>query len=711
MTADDNLNPEKTLRAAQPSRSQKVARVFASNRQPVAPNFGFTEHSKKDLQFSVRPNHTSAPYIALSIQSRYNIPLHSGTNGGNGMKSKRATLRILGLLLALGLLTPRFSAQTSPDGAALFKEHCAMCHEGAAAGAGRAPTTALLAEKTREEILQALESGAMVIYGNRMSTEAERKAVAAFLSSKSSGDAASRANMCTAAGPTTRGDLLKADSWNGWGVDILNSRYQPHTTIRAENISGLKVKWAFGIPNASTAYGQPTVVAGRVFLGSGDGTVYALDAATGCTVWTYKAVTTVRTAITVASRGKSGSLAYFGDGEANLYAVDAEDGKLVWKVRIDPHRTARITAPPQFYRGRIYVGLTGNEELTGGDPNYPCCTFRGNVTAVDALTGKIVWKGYTITEEPHEAKPGESHAKFTPAGGPIWSAATIDKKLGVLYVGTGDAYVDPAADGTDAIVAFDLATGKRLWAQQKTPGDVFNFGCLSTPRINCPPQMGPDVDFGSSPILQDLGNGHRVLLAGQKSGVMYALDPDDGGKELWQVRVGHGSGLGGIEWGSATDGTNVYAANSDIPGVLLSVPPGAAPPPVGGLSAIDIRTGRLVWKTMPPKPACEGRLGCSAGQLAAVTAIPGVVFSGSMDGHLRAYSTKDGKIIWDFDTLPDFTTVNGVKAHGGSMSGSGPTVAGDMLYVTSGFTVTAGMPGNLLLAFELASGLPGGASH
>jgi len=627
------------------------------------------------------------------------------------MPRPRATLPILSLLLAFEVLAPRSFAQAPPDGAALFREHCAMCHEGAAAGAGRAPTTALLAEKTREEILQALESGAMTVYGNRLSTEADRKAIAAFLSSKSSGDSVSRANLCAAPRPITRAGLLKPDNWNGWGVDVVNSRYQEHTSIRAQNISGLKLKWAFGVPNASTAYGQPTVVGGRVFLGSGDGTVYALDAATGCTVWTYKAETTVRTAITVAPRGKGDSLAYFGDGQANLYAVDAQDGKLVWKVRIDPHPTARITAPPQFYRGRIYVGLTGNEELTGGDPNYPCCTFRGNVTAVDALTGKIVWKGYTITEEPHEAKPGESHAKFTPAGGPVWSAATIDEKMGVLYVGTGDAYVDPAADGTDAIVAFDLATGKRLWAQQKTPGDVFNFGCMGTPRINCPPQIGPDVDFGSSPILQDLGNGHRVLLAGQKSGVMFALDPDNGGKEIWQFRVGHGSGLGGIEWGSATDGTNVYVANSDIPGVLLSVPPGTAPPPPGGLSAIDIRTGKLIWKTMPPKPACEGQPGCSAGQLAAVTAIPGVVFSGSMDGHLRAYSTNDGKIIWDFDTLPDIATVNGVKAHGGSMSGSGPTVAGDMLFVTSGFTVTIGMPGNLLLAFEVEAPPPAKAPH
>lgn len=596
----------------------------------------------------------------------------------------------------------------NPDGAALFKEHCAMCHSEAGTGANRAPSPAVLAGKTQEQILRALESGPMVIYGNRM-VEAERRAIAAYLSSNMGSSAAeAAANMCPSKRPMTPAGAADKENWNGWGVDIVNSRFQAHTSITAGNLSRLKLKWAFGVPDASTAYGQPTIVGGRVFIGSGDGRVYALDARSGCTIWTYQAETTVRAAITVGSSGGK-TFAYFGDGEANLYAVNAEDGTLVWKAKIDPHRTARITGAPQLYKDRLYVGVAGNEELTGGDPGYPCCTFRGNVTAVDAQTGKIIWKAYAITEEPHESKPGESHAKFNPAGAAIWDTPTIDAKLGVLYVGTGDAYVDPAADGTDAVIAFDLATGKRLWVQQKTPNDVFNFGCVDPRHFNCPPKPGADVDFGTSPILVDAGHGHRVLLCGQKTGVMYGLDPDDGGKELWQARVGHGSGLGGIEWGSATDGNRVYAANSDI-STLTPLAPGETAPPAGGLAAIDIRSGKLIWKTMPPKPACEGKPGCSAGQLAAVTAVPGVVFSGSMDGHLRAYSARDGKILWDFDTLPDFETVNHVKAHGGSMSGSGAVVAGNMLYVTSGYDVTAGLPGNLVLAFELTP-MPGAANY
>jgi polyvinyl alcohol dehydrogenase (cytochrome) len=614
------------------------------------------------------------------------------------MRTGSRTALFLAGAWAIIAMPPIASAQEKPDGAVLFKEHCSTCHIHGNAKGLTAPPIEVLGEKTQEEVSRALESGPMVIYGNRIN-EAERRAIAAYLTPKT-GDSAelARANFCGKSEPLTEAGLRSAENWNGWGVNPLNTRYQANTPIRAENVNGLKLKWAFGIPDASTAYGQPTIVGGRLFIGSGDGRVYALDARSGCTIWTYLAETTVRSAVTVASvSGRM--LAFFGDGEANLYAVDARDGKLAWKMKADPHPMARITAAPVVYRGRIYVGTAGNEELSAGDASYPCCTFRGNVVAVDAATGQLIWRGYAITEEPHEAKPGESHAKFTPAGAAIWDAVTIDEKLGRLYVGTGDAYVNPAADGTDAIVAFDLASGKRLWVQQKTANDVFNFGCLDPRHLNCGARPGPDVDFGSSPILVDLGGGKRVLLCGQKTGVMYGLDPDDGGKELWQARIGKGSGLGGIEWGSATDGKYVFAANSDIS--TLTAVPGAPPAEPGGLAAIDIRTGKLIWKTMPPKTDCTGKAGCSGGQLAAVTVANDVVFSGAMDGHLRAYGAADGKILWDYDTQPVVKTVNGVEAHGGSMSGGGATVSGRMVYVASGFTVTAGMPGNVVLAFEL----------
>jgi polyvinyl alcohol dehydrogenase (cytochrome) len=241
----------------------------------------------------------------------------------------------------------------------------------------------------------------------------------------------------------------------------------------------------------------------------------------------------------------------------------------------------------------------------------------------------------------------------------------------------------------------DLATGQVRWSRQLTEGDGWNFSCGRPDRPNCPNEPGPDLDFGSSPILRDLGNGHRLLLAGQKSGVMHAIDPDHEGKIVWQTRVGKGSPGGGIMWGSATDGENVYVGNADA----FLQRTGAGTP--GGLFALKNETGEVVWHATPAKPACLGTPGCTSSQAAAVTAIPGLVFSGSMDGHLRAYSAQDGSVLWDFDTLKEFDTVNAVKAHGGSLSGTGPTVVDNRLYVAAGYGSLGGMPGNLLLAFEV----------
>jgi polyvinyl alcohol dehydrogenase (cytochrome) len=252
-------------------------------------------------------------------------------------------------------------------------------------------------------------------------------------------------------------------------------------------------------------------------------------------------------------------------------------------------------------------------------------------------------------------------------------------------VATGNAYSEPHTGYTDAILAFDMETGAMRWSQQMTPGDGWNFSCINPNKVNCPEKSGPDLDFGSSPILRGL------IVAGQKSGMVHALDPDAGGKLVWQVRIGKGSALGGIEWGMAADDRNVYVALSDQDS--------RNPASGGGLFALNLKTGEKVWTAPAPKPACLGKPGCTAAQMAPVTAIPGVVFSGSMDGHLRAYAAADGKLLWDFDTLRDFDTVNGVKAKGGSLNGSGPTIFGGMLFVNSGYGALGGMPGNVLLAF------------
>jgi len=240
-----------------------------------------------------------------------------------------------------------------------------------------------------------------------------------------------------------------------------------------------------------------------------------------------------------------------------------------------------------------------------------------------------------------------------------------------------------------------MDTGRVLWVRQALAGDAWNVGCLetdSTGRVNCPESAGPDHDFGSSPALTILPDGRRIVLAGQKSGALYGVNGETG-ELIWKTQAGEGGVLGGIEWGFATDGSVVYAALSNA----LEKKPGEA----GGLVAVSVADGKTRWTSPPPQNTCGGRTGCTTGQPAAVSAIPGVIFSGSLDGHLRAYDAESGQVIWDLDTAHEFETINQVAAKGGSLNGPGATIAGGILFVTSGYSSLGFMPGNVLLAFSV----------
>src|SRR5579864_241860 len=592
---------------------------------------------------------------------------------------------MLPVMRLVGMLLVACAWAIAQDGAALFEKNCAGCHR--PDSKTRAPLRETMAHMTRTAIVAALETGNMKEQASALSAR-ERQAIAEFLSSVSRLVEPARAGWCE--GNASR--LQETPAWNGWGVDLANSRFQPaaQAGLSADQVPALKPKWAFGFPNSTTVFGQPTVAGGRIFAGSEDGTVYSLDARTGCVYWTYKASSTVRTAISV---DPSFANIYFGDVQAQVYCVNAGSGALLWKVKVEDHPFARSTGAPKLHAGRLYVPVSSIEEVPGGNPKYPCCTFRGSVVALDRESGKQVWKSYAIPDPPASTRVSSAGTQMKgPAGAAIWSSPTIDLERKAVYVATGNGYSDPPVKYTDAILSFDMESGSLQWARQMTEGDGWNFNCLNPNRSSCPEHNGEDLDFGSSPILRTLPGGRRLLIAGQKSGVVHAIDPDQQGKIVWQVRVGKGGALGGIEWGPAADDQAVYVALSDIEQ--------RKPELGGGLFALRIPTGDKIWYAAPPKPACIGTAGCSAALMAPVTLIPGVVFSGSMDGHLRAYGTADGKLLWDFDTLCEFPTINGVKARGGSLNATGPTVAQGMLYVNSGYGQLGGMPGNVLVAFS-----------
>ena len=483
--------------------------------------------------------------------------------------------------------------------------------------------------------------------------------------------------------------------------------------LAAVDVPRLRLKWAFGYPAAVIAFAQPTIMAGRLFVGSQSGTVYSLDAGGGCTYWEFHADRPVRSAIAIGQRADGWS-AYFGDFGANVYAVDTMTGRQLWRNRVDDHPAARVTGSPTLVGETLFVPVSSIEEATGASPNYPCCSFHGSVVALEASTGKLQWKGYTIPRESGPTVRNSAGVQMMgPSGAAVWSAPTFDSATRTLYLTTGDNYSDPPTDTSDAILAFNADTGELVWSRQMTTGDAYNLACVRTARANCPQSNGPDYDFGSSAVLTVLPGGRRALIGAQKSGVVTAVDPDRQGEIIWQKRVGRGGRLGGVQWGVAADETKVYIAVSDVRlDVVGSGVPGARSSPLnptisllldnkagGGLHALNLGTGDEVWQT--PHPGCNGVPGCSPAQSAAVTAIPGIVFSGGLDGHLRAYSADDGRIVWDVDTKLEYRTVNGVAAHGGSIDGPGAVVVGGTLYVSSGYSVFGGLPGNVLLAYSV----------
>ncbi|HJZ70402.1 MAG TPA: PQQ-binding-like beta-propeller repeat protein [Vicinamibacterales bacterium] len=594
---------------------------------------------------------------------------------------------VLALVAVVSGLSRTVIAQ-SVDAETVYKANCASCHD---QPQGRTPSREALKDRAADAILLSLTNGSMSMQGATLSV-AERRALAEYLSGKPLGAPASAAAGLCSTKLAPIASIAAGSPWNGWGAGSTNARYQPNPGLTAADVPNLKLKWAFGFPGGTQAYGNPTIVAGRVFVGSDNGTVYALDAGSGCIIWSFKAEGGVRSAPTVGPIGRRFAV-YFGDLKANVFAVDASTGELIWKKQADDHKFARITGAPTLANGRLYVPVASVEEVPGAQPTYECCTFRGSVVAVDAATGDQIWKSYTITETPQQTgKNAQGTALYGPAGAAVWSAPTIDERRGVLYVGTGNAYTGPAVKTSDSVMAMDLKTGKIVWWNQATSADAFLVGCRpGGTNENCPKDLGPDFDFGNAPILRSLPGGKRILVIGQKSGTVWGLDPDDEGKVVWKLQAGKGGVLGGIEWGSAADDQAAYIPVSDVL---------AAPNEAGGLFALKLATGEQIWHTPPPKLECNTGRGCTGAQSAPASVIPGVVFSGSVDGHLRAYSTKDGSILWDFNTVREYDAVNKVPAKGGSIDAAGPAIADGLVVTNSGYSLWRGIAGNVLLAFS-----------
>ena len=575
--------------------------------------------------------------------------------------------------------------ETHP-GKKLFAENCAGCHEG---GVPKAPNTVWLEMMSPDAILAAMNGGVMARQAQVLSP-AERVQVAEYLARISLADYKPPAPPPRCASPALAGGAPPANV--GWGHD--NSRFVPASVARLAkaDVPRLKLKWAFAYPAAVRARSQPTIGWGTIFVGGHDGTLYAFDLATGCARWTSRMSAEVRTAIVAEAATKR---LYFGDILGRAYAVDAMTGAKLWSVKVDPHPNATITGTPTLGGGKLYVPVSSLEVTSAADPAYACCTFRGSVVALDPASGAEKWRAFTVPQP--AAKQGKTPAGtdiLGPSGAPVWNSPTYDARRNRLYFGSGENYSSPADGNSDAVIAVDARSGKRLWTTAFTKGDAWNVGCM-VGNDNCPKERGPDLDVAASPILVNVG-GREVIVAGQKSGVARGLDPDSG-KILWATRLGHGGTQGGVHFGMANEGNRVFVPINDMTdthdGRKYDVKQ-AGP----GLHAVDAGSGQILWRAIA-RNNCGTRPNCDPGISSAVTAIPGVVFAGHLDGQFRAYDTATGKVIWSYDTQRPVQTVSGAQGKGGGMSGPGAAIANGYVVVNSGYGLYYHMPGNVLLVF------------
>jgi polyvinyl alcohol dehydrogenase (cytochrome) len=618
-----------------------------------------------------------------------------------------------GLLLVAQSGIAQQSPSSAPDGAALFTARCKGCHDPAVE---RAPSLRELALRSRPDIVSALSGGVMAPMAKGLSRP-EIESIAAYLTPTQQLGYTGIEKKCEVDGPIRSTDA----DWPTLGLDSNSSRFQAHPGLTRAQVPRLKLKWAFSMPGG----GQPIVVGDWLFVTNRGGRFYALDAKSGCVHWSIADAASRNTPMVVRSKiSPSGWATFIGVSQRVVRAFDAQNGKEIWHSEpLETHNASGISGTPVLSGNQLFVPLSSGEEGAAMQASYVCCTFRGSLAALDATTGAKQWQTFMITEP---LQPTHLNAKGVqmqgPAGAPIWASPTVDAKRGVVYVVTGDSYTDVNTDGDDAIVALDMKSGAVKWRNQVTTRDNYIMGCTGKePGANCPRQLGPDFDFGATPILiKSLFK--EVLIAGQKSGWVYGIDTKDG-HTLWRTSVGEGSALGGVEWGIAADRSQVYVPISDIGQLFATVAraQGRAPPTDDqaagrpGLSALDPKTGKIIWNVPAPEAPCHysgdrsrdyAQGACIRAQSAAPSVMPGVVFSGTLDGWFRAYDSRDGKIIWAYSTTAQtYATLNGFPAQpGGGIDGMGPTIAGGMVYTMSGFngaSRTGGNGMNVLLAFSV----------
>ena len=609
-------------------------------------------------------------------------------------------------------------------GEKLFDKHCASCHDNPAM---HAPSREALSGFSKETVMVALEFGKMQPMAAHLSKQ-ERGLIAIYLAGTAPADEWIAEHGCKTPASENHTEYV-----TNWGLGSHNRRFmsQEKAGIDRSNVASLEPAWSLAFPKVTDMRSQPAIIGDTLYLGDKTGKLYAIDRHTGCIRGHTEVLSGIRSAITVATLNNGKKLLVFADSMASIYAVDPVSLKKVWQEAARIYETSVITGSISYHDNRLFIPISSYEVAVSGSPSHVCCKSHGGVIALDATDGSKLWEWHGTEDATVQGQNSAGADMYGPSGVSVWSTPTIDAKRNRIYFGTGENLSLPATDTSDAIVALDMDSGELVWRFQALANDVWNAACLNG-GANCPENAGGDFDFGASVIMADLPGGGELLLAGQKSGDVFALAPDPDspdGEVIWQQQVsnaGIGPNLaqsttnGGVHWGMALSGDRLLVAAADPERVR----PEYIPKP--GLHALDLASGRVLWFS-PVTRGCEiaeedkpliglqnmragkkvelaDQYRCSFyyGLSAAVLATEELVFSAGLDGKIRAFDIASGDVLWQAETARPFDTDNGVTGHGGAIDVSGQVAADGWLYVQSGYSMFGQLPGNMLVAYRVA---------
>jgi polyvinyl alcohol dehydrogenase (cytochrome) len=637
--------------------------------------------------------------------------------GGDGMRNLKSAMKLLALgaagLVSLGAglaLAQAGGDAGPPPGKEVYDKTCAACHAAPEPG-GRTPPFASLRKMSAETITSALTTGVMKPIGDSLDRRQIRDVVAYLAAPEGPGGTAwIDGAMCAA---DKRGiELTAKPAQVGFGVDTDNSRRMSaaQAGFSGKQAANLEVAWTFALPKTSGVRGQGVVVGSTLFYPATQASyLLALDTKTGCVKWATPTASGIRNSLAYGRLGASGPMALVGGAsDGNLVAFDAKTGKVIWKVDPRHDKTVPLTGSAIFAGDKILVPISAIDVGNAMRPTFECCKAHGAVALVDAATGRVLWTWHTMEQaKPLGRKNSQGVDLYGPSGAPIWSSPSVDLKKGVVYTATGENTSPPATNTSDSLIAIDLATGKQKWVFQALANDVWNMACPAGPpapgttlKPNCffagEGSVMRDHDFGGGPVIWR-GRGKELILGGQKSGDVWAVDAATG-KQVWHHQFGKGTPLGGVHWGIATDGVRVFAPIAD-PGV-------PAPANAAGLYAIDIASGKVAWQWKASADcengrkaqvsSCDIRFGVSAPPLV----VDGTLIAGALDGRLYVFDAVSGKLLATHDTAIAHRTVNKIPGKGGSIDAAGPFAGDGMLFVGSGYGSFGQQAGNVLVAFR-----------